>query len=196
MYDSNAVFATLTYNPNQSKRDAWLSSTSDYNRFIQRLKRNFDSCQYLKVIEPHQNGYPHIHALLLFDKLSYSSDGSRYLPHDVFQKLKSTWTIGLSDYQSPRGSGNSLVSYVLKYLTKTSASKRLWSLILGTLNYGAIIPTTDNDFIRPPPYAGFKHILIPKEHFIFHSTLQTKRIKLLSWSRNFIPTYLSLLQIK
>ncbi len=189
------MFTTLTFARDTSIRDTWLRVNETTNRFTQRVRRTIDYCEYLKTYEVHQDGYPHVHVLFLFRNLQYPSDNSRWLPADVFTKLKSAWTHGLSDHQSPtRSSGYSPLKYILKYVSKTSSSSHLWGLLLG--NSTTISQPQENSLgypIHPPKYAAYHTLLVPHEQKLLVTTLKTKRIKLISWSRGFVPLYLSTL---
>ena len=154
---------------------------------------NSDSCEYLKVYEIHRNAYPHIHILLIFSNLKYPYNNSRWLPHDVFTKLKSTWTLGLSDYQSPIAhSSLSSINYILKYVTKTSSASHLWQRLLPA-NTDYTPPVSDLGYpIKKTQYAGYHSIHIPADQTLLVCHYKIKKIKLLTWSRNFVETYLNL----
>lgn len=125
------VFATLTYSRERNVEDTWSIISSDYNRFHQKLRR-FHRLQieYLRVIERHRDGYPHIHSLLQYPSACLRVSNSRYFDRDLYQEWKVLWTRGHSDYQKPRYSGNATISYVMKYLIKNQTSKTVWKKIL------------------------------------------------------------------
>jgi len=187
----NSIFATLTFNRDKNIRDTWLLCHVASNRFLQRVRRTVDSCEYLKVYEIHKDSYPHVHILLLFSNLNYPYNHTRWLPHDVHQKLKLAWTHGLSDYQSPLANSNySALSYVLKYLSKSSSASHLWSRIL-TPDYNFTPETNENGYpLKTQKYALFKTILIPADQTLLLCNYSKKKIKLLTWSRNFVSAYL------
>ena len=47
--------------------------------------------------------------------------------------------------------------------------------------------------IHPPKYASYYTLLVPKETLLDRTILVRKKIKLLTWSRNFVPAYLKTL---
>ena len=192
----HSVFSTLTYSRNKNIRDTWLSVNLTANRYVQRVRRTLDSCEYLKTYEIHKDGYPHIHILFLFRNLNYPDDNSRWLPDDVFSKLKSAWLHGLSDHQSPTSySSHSSLKYVLKYISKTSSARHLWTQIL-TPSPDYQTPTNENGYpIRLPRYSSYKTLLVPKSRLLDRTDCRIQKIKLLTWSRQFVPLYLKSLQI-
>lgn len=191
----HSVFSTLTYPRDKNIRDTWLNLNLTANRYVQRVRRTLDSCEYLKTYEIHKDGYPHIHILFIFSNLNYPYNNTRWLPDDVFKKLKSAWTHGLSDHQSPTSlSGHSTLNYVLKYISKTSSSRHLWTRIL-TPDTNYTTPTNVDGYpIRPQRYSSYYTLLVPTARFLDRTDCRIQKIKLLTWSRNFIKSYLSTLQ--
>jgi hypothetical protein len=192
---NNAVFITLTYDRSSNVSETWQKTTTDFNRYIQRLRRNkilrtLNDFEYLRVFEQHQDGYPHIHAVLLFDPTISLRERDKFVYEKYRRPFKSLWTSGLSDCQSPKSKGNGIIGYILKYLGKSTSTVTLWSQILGNLT---IQEPKVNDLgypIKPPAGKNvWKYILIPDNHYLLKSTLKWKRIKLLMWSRGFIEKY-------
>ncbi len=65
---TNCLFITLTYDTKLRRLDeAWKQIGIEYNRFISGIKRKFGKCAIIRAFESFQNGYPHIHAIILFD---------------------------------------------------------------------------------------------------------------------------------
>lgn len=186
------VFTTLTYPQNRSIRQNWLNINKDTNRYVQRVRRTIDACDYLKAYEVHQSGHPHTHILFIFKHYDYPSNNSRWLPTDVFKKLKSAWIHGLSDHQQPLTSSSfGSLKYILKYVSKGSDSK-LWQNLLPFS--GEIPPPITNELgypIKKPAYAKFKLLSDQQDQTLLYSTFKWNKIKLLSWSRNFAKEYLS-----
>ncbi len=187
-----SVFTTLTYPRDKDIRTTWLSVNETANRYVQRVRRTLDSCEYLKTYEVHKDGYPHIHILFIFSNLNYPDNHSRWLPDNVFKKLKSAWTHGLSDHQSPTSSTDySALSYILKYVAKTSSSTHLWRLLLSS-NQVSVPELNANGYpIHLKKYAGYHYVPICFIHRLDRTDFKIKKIKLISWSRNFIQSYLN-----
>jgi hypothetical protein len=188
----NSIFTTLTFTRDTDIRTTWLKVNETSNRYVQRVRRTVDSCEYLKVYEEHKDGYPHIHVLFLFRNLHYPYNNSRWLPTNVFKKLKSAWTHGLSDHQSPiANSSHSTLSYVLKYINKSSSSSHLWSQILKP-NPDYTPPTNDLGYpITSIKYAAYHKMFIHHKTLLDRTDIKLHKIKLLTWSRGFIPLYLT-----
>lgn len=194
METRNTVFSTLTVARDCSPRDAWLVLSQTTNRYVQRIRRTVDYCDYVKVYELHKDSYPHVHVLFIFRNLKYPYNNSRWLPDNVFSKLKLAWSLGLSDHQSPTSNkSNSTLNYILKYLAKSTSASHLWSMLLTPT---VAQPPSTNDLGYPQKrdaYSSYHSILVPKETTLTATHLKVKRIKLLTWSRGFVQAYLSTL---
>ena len=65
---TNCLLVTFTYDTKlKNKIDAWHDVSLEYNRAITRLRQKFGKISVLRVWESFRNGYPHIHAIFLFD---------------------------------------------------------------------------------------------------------------------------------
>lgn len=147
-----------------------------------------------------------MHTLLLRSE-PYRVDGGKYIDRVLFTALKQSWDHGHTDFQVPRHSPRSLgvLTYVLKYLSKNGASKRLWQKLYGGASsstdplLAALFNKPDDnpdiDYSMVPQYAAWKVVLVPDQHKVLYCTLKERKIKLLTWSRNFVPAYLSGLRI-
>ena len=77
---SNLLWVTLTFNPNLcSLNDAWDSISYCWNLWITNMRNKYGKIKALKFIEafPDPNGkafgYPHIHAVLLFEEKTFNA---------------------------------------------------------------------------------------------------------------------------
>lgn len=117
---TNYVFNTLTYDRNLACRHlAWWRVARDCTDYVQRLRRHFPvlrPIEYLRVIESHQDFYPHIHILLHFTQ-SLRVDNARYFDREFFRRLQSCWTFGFSKPEVLRYPDNAF-NYTLKYFLK------------------------------------------------------------------------------
>ncbi|MCY4490408.1 MAG: hypothetical protein OXC46_02970 [Thaumarchaeota archaeon] len=88
---TKALFITLT---SDSKRmtasQAWQNVGKDWNRFKSALTRKYGKFSFLRCFESHANGYPHVHALLIFDKTEF--DVFEHIPYNDIMK-NTTWRI-------------------------------------------------------------------------------------------------------
>ena len=130
--------------------------------------------------EIHKDGYPHVHILFLFSNLTYPYNNTRWLPDNVFKKLKSAWTHGLSDHQSPTSRANhSSLNYILKYVSKSASASHLWQRLL-TPDSNYVPETNLNGYpIQKTAYASYKIILIPSSILLDRCIFTKKKIKLL-----------------
>jgi hypothetical protein len=126
---SHHAFFTLTYGeqPNIPHQYFWHKVGTDYNRFIQKLRRLHNSpVQAIRAIESHASGNPHLHVLARFPNV-LTINNEKYFDRDLYAKWKSLWKGGYLDC-SPTHTGQALpVRYLLKYISKhTTTYKTLW----------------------------------------------------------------------
>jgi hypothetical protein len=96
-------------------------------RWITRLRRRFGKIDVLRCFESHEDGYCHVHAVLLFREAKFRGfrwdkfkDGKRIITYrvDQVEPFKAGWRGGFADIQlcsSVKGA----FSYISKYLTKS-----------------------------------------------------------------------------
>ncbi len=66
---TRALWVTLTYDTKLcSFKEAWENIGSEFNGFMSRVRRHFGKVSSCRVFESFENGYPHIHCILLFEK--------------------------------------------------------------------------------------------------------------------------------
>lgn len=107
---SNELFVTLTFRGELQTSDH-LRVGKDYDNFLKRLKRRFKGIsrvEAIKVLEPHQSGNWHMHALLRFDDLD-----KIFISKDELAEL---WGNGFVDIQSLKDVDN-IGAYVSAYLS-------------------------------------------------------------------------------
>ncbi len=176
------VFFTSTYSRDRLLDDTWNKANSDFNRYIQKLRRlHEDKIQYLRTIEAHADGYPHFHAILRFPTV-LTIYNSRYFRKDVYTTWKKAWSHGHSDAQPPRNKQSPL-AYIIKYATKQSGNK-IWMKYYQHLNVpSADLPATVSNMETTAPSV---HPASPL------SVICTKyKIKQCTWSRNFFESLLT-----
>jgi hypothetical protein len=66
---TRAMFVTLTYDTKLCSFDkAWKNIGDEFNRFMSFIRKNFGKVACCRVFEAYENGYPHIHCILLFEE--------------------------------------------------------------------------------------------------------------------------------
>ena len=121
---SRAVFVTLTYDTKLSGvQDAWIQEGIAWNRWISNLRDKFGEISYIRCFESFINGYPHIHALLVFKNHAFNvfRQYSKILKRYVFRVqekavFESSWDSNVDVQACASLRGASL--YITKYLTK------------------------------------------------------------------------------
>ncbi len=115
---SRALLVTLTYDIKLcSFREAWTNIGVEFNRFMAHVRRKFGKVSCCRVFESFENGYPHIHCILLFEAwfsvFRDSKDHFRIHEKDVFAE---GWhsNVDVKAVSSLAGG----LSYLKKYLLK------------------------------------------------------------------------------
>jgi len=128
---TQSLFITLTYNPDKvSQSDAWLGIGKDFNLFLAKLRESYGSgISQIRAWESHESGYPHIHCLLYFSKISFhvhwhtSKNSNWRLERKTKDKISGLWAGGFTDifgvYDSKKAF-HYLGKYLYKYLTSQS----------------------------------------------------------------------------
>jgi len=69
---TQVLFLTLTYDTGlRSQHQAWKTLSKSYNLFMSKMRRVFGSISSARTFESFENGYPHVHAVLLFNGFSF-----------------------------------------------------------------------------------------------------------------------------
>jgi hypothetical protein len=122
---TRAVFITLTYNPNRgvSGFQAWESLGVDFNKFMSRVRKKYGRVSILRGWEAFENGFPHIHAILLFHDMlfhtfvSVNKKGREVLRIHSKQAFTPFWH-SFIDIQGMKTAREGYY-YVQKYIKKT-----------------------------------------------------------------------------
>jgi hypothetical protein len=89
---TNMLYVTLTYDIKLcSMADAWYNIGVEWNRFMAGLRKKYGKVSILRSWESYENGYPHIHAFLIFKEREF-----RTWLH-TNKKGKNTWRIPSTD---------------------------------------------------------------------------------------------------
>ena len=204
------AFLTLTYDPAGPGPLHY-----DFPQFIHRVERKLGTnIQWLRTYETHQDGRPHLHAILQFRYFSGYSDRTKrhYMANQQdFLNLKAAWRrdlrasarqgaqvapLGHIDFMVPYSAG--AFNYALKYILKEAGSTRktIWRKI-NAARPGVLV--TDATKSPPPPYGpGNQHILDPSPKGSTGANSPTTgasssvsftwkglKVKKASWSRKF-----------
>ncbi|MCJ7482949.1 MAG: hypothetical protein MUO31_08285 [Thermodesulfovibrionales bacterium] len=122
---SSAIWLTLTYNVERCSRfDAIENIGKEWNAFISALRQKYGKISVLRTWECSEKGYPHIHAILLFQEAKFSvfphfSEKEGKLTFRIKEKdeIGSLWHSHV-DVQAV-SSTKKLFNYMRKYQTKT-----------------------------------------------------------------------------
>lgn len=122
---TQVLFLTLMNDTKlRSRHQAWITISKDYNLFMSKLRRVFGSISSARSFESFENGYPHIHAVLLFNDFSFEvrewtdKKGRKALliDDDLLECIQAFW----HSFVRVRGVGNvsESIRYLKKYISK------------------------------------------------------------------------------
>jgi hypothetical protein len=119
------LFMTLTYDTKlKSRHQAWRTVSKEYNLFMSKMRRVFGSISTSRTFESFENGYPHVHVVLLFNDFSFhvreyvDKKGQNVLlvDDDLKDCISTMWHSNVDI----KGVGNvsQSVNYLKKYIAK------------------------------------------------------------------------------
>jgi hypothetical protein len=131
---TRALWVTLT---NDTKRcsfgEAWRNVGVEFNRFMAYVRKKFGNVSCCRVFESFENGYPHIHCILLFESTWFSVFRDRKGQFRVHSKkiIARGWhsNVDVKAMHSLAGG----FSYLKKYLLKNINAEKVDSKALKTL---------------------------------------------------------------
>jgi len=117
---TRAIFTTLTYARNERLDILWEEVGKDFNRWISAMRRRYGQISIIRCWEAQQDGYPHIHCVLLFHETEFETFyyNNKWRLSDK-RDIESLWSYGFSDMFALYSIGAG-VGYVLKYVTKVN----------------------------------------------------------------------------
>ncbi len=133
---TRALWVTLTYDTKRcSFKEAWRNVGIEFNRFMAHVRKKFGNASCCRVFESFENGYPHIHCILLFEATSFSVFRDRKGQFRVRAKsvIANGWhsNVDVKAMSSLSGGFSYLKKYLLKNIdAETADSKALKTLAL------------------------------------------------------------------
>jgi hypothetical protein len=131
---TKALFVTFTYHTKRcSFKDAWLMIGVEFNRFMAYTRKNIGKIASCRVFESFENGYPHIHCILLFEKAWFTvfrDKKGRFRIH-LKNSLAKGWHSNIDVKAMHTLSGG--LTYLKKYLLKSVDFQKADSKALKTL---------------------------------------------------------------
>ena len=131
---TRALWVTLTYDTKRCLfRDAWQNIGVEFNRFMASVRKKFGKVSCCRVFESFENGYPHIHCILLFESTCFSvfrDKKGRFRVHSKSMIAKG-WHSNVDVRAMSSLAGG--FSYQKKYLLKNIDAEKADSKALKTL---------------------------------------------------------------
>ena len=131
---TRALWVTLTYDTKLCAfGDAWRNIGKEFNLFMARVRKQFGKVSCCRVFESFENGYPHIHCILLFESSWFHVFRHRKGQFRVHSKevVAKGWHSNV-DVKAMSSLGGAF-SYQKKYLLKSINSEEKDSKALKTL---------------------------------------------------------------
>ena len=131
---TRALFVTLTCDTKRCSLDeAWESIGVEFNRFMSYVRKHFGKVSSFRVFEAYENGYPHIHCVLLFEEAEFKvfRDKKGYFRIREKDVIAQGWHSHV-DVKGMSSLGRGF-SYLKKYLLKSIDSENKDSKALKTL---------------------------------------------------------------
>jgi len=122
---TRVLFMTLTYDTKlKSRHQAWKAVSKEYNLFMSKMRRVFGSISTARTFESFENGYPHVHVVLLFNDFTFqvreymNRKGRKVLlvDDDIKGCISAMWHSNVD----VKGVGNvsESINYLKKYVSK------------------------------------------------------------------------------
>jgi hypothetical protein len=129
---TSLLWITLTYDTHRcSIKQAWKNIGVEYNRWISALRRRYGKISALRSWETYENGYPHVHTVLHFEKAQFTvfehfnvNKGKMSFRIQEKHEFEPYWHEGHSftDVEA-LSSMKKMVYYVTKYQLKVNESQ-------------------------------------------------------------------------
>jgi hypothetical protein len=101
------------YRACKSPEDALQDASKAFHKLTRALKKKYGEYMYLRIVEPHKDGFPHFHILLVGDAIA---------PKEILESIRELWTfkygMGNIDIQIIKKGFKAGVKYITKYITK------------------------------------------------------------------------------
>lgn len=111
------------YEGKVSITEAYEALKKHWNKLRTALVKKYGSFDYVAVVEPHKDSYPHMHVLLI---------GEAIAPKSILADIRNLWVkkykMGEIDLQEIKHGLSGAVNYVLKYITKTGRKQKRFTL--------------------------------------------------------------------
>ena len=170
--NTKALFVTLTYDTKLCSLDeAWQNIGVEFNRFMSHIRKNFGKVSCFRVFEAYNNGYPHIHCILLFEEKEFKVFRDKKGQFRIKEKgVVATGWRSHTDAKAMSSLGRGL-SYLKKYLLKSIDAENKDSKTLKTLALGWLF--NKRAFSVSGKFRQMLTDLIKTKHNSNHKTQQT-----------------------
>jgi hypothetical protein len=119
-FGCGVIFTILTFARNERLDVLWESVGKYFNRWFSAVKSRYGKISIIRCWESHEDGYPHIHVVLLFHEVEFETFfyNGKWLITEK-REIEALWKWGFSDMFALYSLGAG-VGYILKYVTKVN----------------------------------------------------------------------------
>ena len=122
--------------------EAYDQMAHNFDKLIRATKKRYGQFNYIRVVEPHRDGFPHFHIILVGDAIR---------PISVLPYIEALWRgkykmgfVKMNVSKNPFNDGIHAIRYITKYMTKDlnnmGKNKRIF-----TASQGALMPRGKRD---------------------------------------------------
>jgi len=180
------LFDTLTYGTagGGARFASSYNSSKQFNRFVQKVRvlMKPNKIEYLRVIEYHKDGTPHIHAVLQSSDV-FKVNNTKYIDRRLYLKLQKCWKYGFSDPRPINSNAVNPVLYCLKYMTKNTTMSTVWRKMYAGSDLNVEVSEEPAKNLDDMEDSGFDK---DSDKIPVNIIINGFSMKTLSWSRGFV----------
>lgn len=139
----NELFITLTFGADQNNWRPIVGDTGYLSKcskaFQRKMRNNYGNIEFIRVLEPHEDGHAHYHMLIRFDDYK-----AIYIPND---RLNAMWGNGFVTIHSLKDVDN-IGAYVSAYLTDVEFNEKTVLDLLMTDEKVEVVEKGDKKYIK------------------------------------------------
>ena len=181
---TRCIFVTFTYDIKRSRRgDAWKTIGEDYNKALSWMRGRYGPLSAFRVYESFENGYPHLHAIILFEDHQFDVFKDRASHYRIKQKgeLEQSYH-SFIDVEAITHLGSGL-RYLVKYLRKVHDHQEVKSETTLAMMwiYGKRAFGLSGQFINRLRTYRLDHLLHNSKKSLGQMTLEGSPVKKFKW---------------
>lgn len=187
-HSTSVLMVTLTYDTKLNTVDyAWRNQGHDFNKFLSRIKQEYGRISVLRSWERYSNGYPHVHAVILFHDHQFD-----VRKHKNRNGKGWSWIVSGSDNKKISSFHHSYVQqsgvysfggigYVAKYISKKVFEKKGNPTLVSCWLYGKQQWSISRNFIQTLHELLQGSTIPPRLDTYMHNSINSYLDGVISW---------------